>query len=478
MSGQWLHKGGLLLGCLCVAMGSASAQALQTLQVTRVAVQARAEVPELSCAAPLPARKAPAQPEQESPVPPDAQEVQAQVMQEGTMALPLAVEPPGGRWLSPRAGLPLRVALWGDSHLAAGFFSAELGRQLQLEAEQVQPRWLPATMGRAGVRLPLRKSCVTGGWRYEPAHADPRWAASAGPAMVSMSAATPGASLAWDLRLGDGRAERQQVRLLYQQTEAPVQLALRVDEGEPQILNLQGPAGPAVLELQGDAPLSTVRLELLQGRWRWHALELPMLPTTRLQLDVFGYPGATVAGWKYADSDEQQVWWRGDDYDLVALAFGTNEGNVQPFDAAAYASTLRAAVRVWRARFAASACVLIGPGDRGVLVTRSSKKSRKGSKSAAKPFRVDLLRFTRVHAEINRLQQQVAQEQGCRFWSAFQAMGGAGGAYRWQARQPALMARDLIHFTVPGYQQLARQFAGDMGWQPTLLETPAPAARP
>ena len=333
-------------------------------------------------------------------------------------------------------------------------------------------------MGRAGVRLPLRKSCVTGGWRYEPAHADPRWALSAGPAMVSMSAGTPGASLAWDLRLGDARAERQQVRLLYQQTEAPVQLALRVDEGEPQILNLQGPAGPAMLELQGDAPLSTVRLELLQGRWRWHALELPLQPTTRLQLDVFGYPGAIVAGWKYADSDEPQAWWRGDDYDLVVLAFGTNEGNVQPFDAAAYASTLRAAVRVWRARFASSACVLIGPGDRGVLVTRSSKKARKAGKSGAKSVRVDLLRFTRVHAEINRLQQQVAQEQGCRFWSAFQAMGGAGGAYRWHARQPALMARDLIHFTVPGYQQLARQFASDMGWQPALLETPAPAARP
>ena len=44
-------------------------------------------------------------------------------------------------------------------------------------------------------------------------------------------------------------------------------------------------------------------------------------------------------------------------------------------------------------------------------------------------------------------------------------MGGAGGAYRWQARQPALMARDLIHFTVPGYQRLAQRFAQDMGWQ-------------
>ena len=56
---------------------------------------------------------------------------------------------------------------------------------------------------------------------------------------------------------------------------------------------------------------------------------------------------------------------------------------------------------------------------------------------------------------------------------ALDAMGGLGGAYRWQAQQPAWMARDLTHFTVPGYQQLARQWAADMAWGPALLE-PAP----
>lgn len=475
MSGLRGPVGALLLAGLLGGLGGAWAQPLQ---VTRVVVQARTEVPDLTCPAPGPARQVPAPVDPDPPVPPDEREVQAQIGQAGPSPWSIPVEPTAPGWLSLQAGWPLRVALWGDSHLAAGFFSAELVRLLQLPAHQVQPRWLPATLGRAGVRLAIRKTCVAGVWRHEPAHADPRGAASAGPGRVSMSSATAGAALAWDLRLADGRARHQRVRLLYQQTGTPIELALRVDEGEVQTLSLQGPPGLAVLELQGDAPLSLLRLQLLQGHWRWHALELPVLPDARLQMDVFGYPGATVAAWGHAARQAHPDGWRGDDYDLVVLAYGTNEGNVQPFDAAAYAASLRSAVGVWRARFAPAPCVLIGPGDRGVLVARSSKPVRPGRQAAAKSAKVDLLRFTRVHAEINRLQQEVAQEHGCRFWSALQAMGGPGGAYRWRARQPALMARDLIHFTVQGYEQLARQFASDMGWQPALLERSAPPAPP
>jgi lysophospholipase L1-like esterase len=57
------------------------------------------------------------------------------------------------------------------------------------------------------------------------------------------------------------------------------------------------------------------------------------------------------------------------------------------------------------------------------------------------------------------------------------AMGGAGGAYRWAKQTPALMARDLIHFTVPGYQRLAQSFAQDMGWNPAVFaHSPAPSS--
>lgn len=472
------------LAALWASLGSAQALPVHA---TVLEVQAMANAPELVCAPRPPRGKPPAaRPADEAePEVPDAAQVQAQIQAQihaQGPALP-ASEPlaglvsatPPGRWPSPQPGQPLRVALWGDSHLAAGFFSQELGRLLGLAPEQVQAARWPATVGRAGVRLPLRKSCASGAWRYEPAHADAAAAERGGPGLVSMVSAEPGASVAWDLRSAEGLAQRTQLQLLYEQGESPVQLSVQVDGGEPQTVSLQGPVGPARLVLQAQAPLSTLRVTLLQGRWRWHALQSPTPEGTRLQLDVFGYPGATVAGWKLGGSAYNRSFWSGQDYELVVLAFGTNEGNVQPFDAAAYAQTLEAAVVAWRAQFPQAACALIGPGDRGVLVPRAGgqKRAKTKAKTKVRAPQADLLRFTRVHAQINRLQQQVAQAQGCRFWGAQEAMGGAGGAYRWQAHQPAWMARDLIHFTVPGYQQLARQWAADMGWGPALLE-PAP----
>jgi hypothetical protein len=81
----------------------------------------------------------------------------------------------------------------------------------------------------------------------------------------------------------------------------------------------------------------------------------------------------------------------------------------------------------------------------------------------------NLLQYTHIHQEIGQIQNAVGQENGCTVWSMLNAMGGQGGAYRWVRQNPPLMARDLIHFTVPGYQQLAQQFANDMGWETRQL---------
>jgi hypothetical protein len=106
------------------------------------------------------------------------------------------------------------------------------------------------------------------------------------------------------------------------------------------------------------------------------------------------------------------------------------------------------------------------------LVRRSQKVGQKSNRPA-----LDVLRYTRVHDEIGRIQKQVAQTHGCHAWSMLEAMDGAGGAYRWARHNPPLMARDLIHFTVPGYQRLAQLMAQDLGWGPALFEgVPAPAA--
>ncbi len=478
---KWMSPGQVIfcgvLACCCPVVQAQAGSA----PITLMQVQALSDVPDLQCGLPPP-KPRPQPPAEPDPVEwPDQAEVgqQVQAFLKAKSHLPELVPsggPPAAPLWSREGASVLRVGIWSDSHLAAGFFTQELHRLSRLAPDQVRARFVPATLGRAGVRLPLRKTCVSPDWHYEPAHSQSAGAANPGPGLVNMSSRQDGVWLALDLRNSAGRAEQASLRLLYQQTERPILLALRVDEGPEQTISLQGPQGPAVLELVAQGGISTLALRVLQGPLRLHGLEWPVNPSVRLQMDVFGYPGATVGGWRHVRPESLLPWWPQPPYDLVVLAFGTNEGNVQPFSAQAYRQMLQASVSQWRAAFPETACVLIAPGDRGVLLRRSQKVSKSASRSAeaAAP---DVLRFTRVHDEIGRIQKQVAQAHGCHAWSMLEAMGGAGSAYRWARHNPPLMARDLIHFTVPGYQRLAQLMAQDLGWGPALFEgVPAPAA--
>lgn len=380
-------------------------------------------------------------------------------------------------------GERLRVAVWGDSHMAAAFFTDELVRIAGVDGALARPSVLPANFGRAGVRLPLRAHCASGEWRYENAYAVAAAAARPGPGLMNMVASEPGAELALDLRTVRG-GEAGPLRVLYEGTGAPLRVAVSVDGGAESEVQLQAAPGPAALEIAADAPVSQLRLRLVEGSLRLHGLGLAPQGRSLLQLDVFGYPGATMAGWAKADMAYLRSWFAPDPYDLIVMAYGTNEGNAHPFDAGTYRQSLATAVANLRESFPAAACVLIGPGDRGVLVRRSQKKARgatakrppaktAAARKAAPKDTGALLRYARIHQEIAGMQEEVARAAGCSFWNAQEAMGGPGSAYRWG--QQGLMAADLIHFTVKGYQQLAQSFAQAAGWSPaTVLPARAP----
>lgn len=396
---------------------------------------------------------------------PDADSVAASLRdlaREAASGNPLAFAPTQDRLDDVLRGLsagrptPLRVAIWGDSHLAAGFFTDTLARQTGLPAERVQASFLPGSINRPGIRLPLRRSCLSAGWRHEPGYLSGNGTAP-GPGLVNLSTSEVGSWLALDLRNAAGQPERRPLRLLYQQTPAPIQLAISLDGGQEYMIELPGgPAGPAALDLLRDTPVVQLRLRLLQGALRWHGLAFGAAPSNvaapALILDVFGYPGATANAWRQADVAYLGNWFQDNPYDVVMLEYGTNEGNVRSLDGPTYQQNLRQAVGKLRTLFPNAACVLIAPGDRGTLVRRGENGGD------------ELLRFSRIHAEIGRLQHQVAQDFGCKVWSMQTAMGGLGSAYQWVRQSPALMARDLIHFSVPGYQQLARQFFTELGW--------------
>jgi lysophospholipase L1-like esterase len=96
-----------------------------------------------------------------------------------------------------------------------------------------------------------------------------------------------------------------------------------------------------------------------------------------------------------------------------------------------------------------------------------SKNKANPNNKTAKPASVapsgQLLKFSRIHAQIGQIQTELAAQHGCLAWSMQEAMGGVGSAYPWARKNPPLMASDLIHFTPAGYRELANSFMADFG---------------
>jgi len=311
--------------------------------------------------------------------------------------------------------------------------------------------------------------------------------------MTSLVAKRPGATLALDLRDPQGQARHTSLQLLYHGDGAGnTQLAISVDGEAETLVSLDPQAGPGALALQTTAPLSTLKIRVVEGAFRFQGLKLSETPApATLHMDLFAYPGATAAGWVRSDLSYLASWFSDQSYDLALIAFGTNEGNDPRFNETAYRDMLTAALGHFRQVFPQTQCVLIGPGDRGIRVVKSkaakarkkqavqsklskntphknaqSNKSVKSSKPDKAANANKLLKFGRIHQQIGQIQAEVAAVHGCSAWSMQTAMGGVGSAYPWARKNPPLMAPDLLHFTPAGYRELANIFLADFGLNP------------
>lgn len=330
----------------------------------------------------------------------------------------------------------LRIGLWGDSHAAANIFSEALVQALGLSGLRVLPSYLPPTMGNAGVRLPLRRSCMGAGWSYQAAYRNRDPLATWSKSLTRAVSNTPGAYL-WldfrspaltdafrtlDIRLSPGpvstrieerpvaapvAAEEAGLGSALEPTEegvaaagldsaaggelpaisdrmprafgilssdAPTRLTLTVNDEPAQTLELD-PAGDSLLRIVAAHPISTLKLELAGGSVGVDGFTPHYDIEPDHLFDTFGLPGATARGLQFLG----KAWEAGDPhppYDLVIAEFGTNEGNYSNFDAGSYAQDLRKSLGGLRAVYPDAACMLIGPTDRGVHVPKAKAATR------------------------------------------------------------------------------------------------------
>jgi hypothetical protein len=339
-----------------------------------------------------------------------------------------------------------KLAIWGDSHTAAGSFVEGLAEAYPVDRDKLLPAFIAPNFGNAGVRLPLRKACLSADWKVSYAHDERQQAARYGRGLMALSSSVPGSSVAVDFRWPQDitRLRWLDVHYARDQAERSLVLVVSVNNGPDNWVSLTRSPGN-VLQIQSSDPIATVRIRLVVGQITLEGFAPTYKTTPALVVDNFSLPGATARDWLAVSADYlKSQGARASDYDRVLWQYGTNEGVDQALDYDAYTRTLRASLAKFRSVYARAECILIGPPDRGEPAEGRPSARERG--------------FSGRHKAISVIQQQVGGEFGCAFWDWQAAMGGIDSARRWESDDRRLMRTDRIHLTPRGYQVSGRLF--------------------
>ena len=139
----------------------------------------------------------------------------------------------------------------------------------------------------------------------------------------------------------------------------------------------------------------------------------------------------------------EQARWRSPD--LFVIHYGTNESENTRMSMDRYADVLRRVILRLRAVNPQASCLFVSPMDRAY-------KHEKTGQIKTRP----------IIPKIVKTQREVALEEGCAFWSTYDAMGGWGSLRRWYRASPPLAGGDLTHPTRRGANLLGAMFFSAM----------------
>ena len=365
-----------------------------------------------------------------------------------------------GPWLHPDAAHPLRVAIWGDSHMAGGAFRQELAQVIEARSLAVRQSMIPINLTQHGIYVPVRAACAPAtDWYLAAAYRSPQPVA-VGLSLAALRSVRLGSRLWLDLRDADRSRAYDRLSVRYSPALTDVVLGITSDNTPEQIVRLpaRSDADPSLAELliQTREALGVLRIRVISGGFDLQGLGLLSKSTApTITIDVFGLSSSTIHGWAEADPATLTAALTGSGYDAVILAYGTNEGAAAAFDARHYEADLRQALQVLRQVFPSQPCLLLGPPDRGVLWS-----------SAPHAVHNEPYFYARRHQVIAAIQQRVGGQYACSTWDWQAVMGGPGSSYGWSRATPAYMQRDLTHLTSLGYRWSAQELARFLRWLP------------
>jgi lysophospholipase L1-like esterase len=212
-----------------------------------------------------------------------------------------------------------------------------------------------------------------------------------------------------------------------------VPLALPDSRGRARVVSFPVEGTSHVVEVKnmGGGPISVfgTAVDELYGGVGWDALGLP--GSTAILADT--YEKAVM---------EEQL--RARKADLYVLFFGTNESANPAIGEDELRRANVSLLRTLRTASPEADCLILGPTDR-------LEKKQDGRWEEAPNTEM-----------VIRVLREIAQQQGCAFWSSRAAMGGPRAMTRWQQMSPPWGHEDGIHLTREGYERLASALVNDL----------------
>ena len=357
----------------------------------------------------------------------------------------------------------VRVGIWGGSHMAAEFFTADVRQALQDRYGVGGAGHINLLYGRPGLNLPIRAFCRTGEWREE---LPPRTAGSpkiiSGLGLYAMTAHTPHAALEIDVRSTHAKYRAHQLALHFLRQPEGGTFDVIVDGEKLGTLDTQGSHAIGVVEIKAAMPISRIELRMNETK-TVTLLGLFAEDHQGAVLDNFGIAGAAGNYWRGVEPELFKAAVSERPYDAVVLAYGTNDVTGKSWNPERYRQDYRQTLITMRATLPQAACVLITPGDRVTRfyvkkIVKVSAGKRKTVNKTQVTTHYDLQTFPQRHAQAAAIQRELGDEYQCMVWDMSVVMREMGGAYALLKRSPPWMANDLIHLTPAGYREMARRF--------------------
>lgn len=326
---------------------------------------------------------------------------------------------------------PVRIMHFGDSHIAADVLTRQIRERFQNEFGDGGPGFIvpknPMSTRRRGV-----SSSATDGWTIAGIGGRSTPGGFYGPAGICLTTNSPG-ERAW-IETSSAHFEihyLQQPRggtfevMLDGERASDEPIASNATTMSVEALSLDAPPGVHRLEIRTLSPNKVTFLGFVAEQI-----------SPGVSYDVFGINGARASrmlSWNESAFVEAV---KVRNPDLIILSYGTNEVADGDWTPVSYRLLLTSIIK--RLRTAAP--------NASILIT-------------APPERGDVPLLGRFNLLVDA-QRAAARDNNVAFWSAYDAMGGAGSMNAWLAK--GLAQPDRVHLTTPGYTRLANSLYQDL----------------